>query len=155
MEHQKDAHFIELDLNIESKFNLDPLVQHLKEKFFVLYNDEIGNGNYLASLEIDPAFNLPHSPESYTEFVVECIQSLPISLKSLWENATSRVFDFGFGNGIMPPPYPIEGERAINLHKSDLSSALLSKIVDINASVRLTIYPYQPSEQDLVVGVEE
>ena len=145
METQQDPEFLNLDLDVESTSDLTDLANSLEGRLFVLYCGENGAGGYRASFEVDPRVELPHNPTSCSEFIVECIESLTPELRALWNGATSRVFDFGYGSGIVPPPYPIKEGRTLNVHRTELSSKLVTLISSLNGSIHITIYPFQPS----------
>ena len=145
MEIKQDPEFLNLDLEVESTSDLTDLANYLEGPLFVLYNGEIGKGLYHLSFEIDPRKELPHSPESYAEYMVSCLQSLTPDLRALWDRAETRHFDFGFGSGNLPPAFPAQEERTLNLYRTELSPRLSAHIGGLNASIKITIYPYQPS----------
>lgn len=143
MENNFDPHFIEVDLDFESKENLTPIVDFFGDKVFVLYNDLYPNGLYHVALEAHPKrFAKNASPESRIRYLISLINELPPDLLKVWNRCVFRVFDIGIGSGINRDLPSQDGEKILNTYETDISEKTIRDVHKIKAKIRLTIYPY-------------
>lgn len=148
MENPLDPHFIEVDLDFESKEILTPIVEYFGDKVFVMYNDKYPNGLYHVALEAQPKrFTRNASPESRIRYLINLINELPPDLMKLWNRCVFRVFDIGINSGINRELRSQNGEKILNIYQSDISEKTIRDLHKIKAKIRLTIYPYS-IEQD-------
>ncbi len=93
---KEDFHFINIDLELASLDDLQPLVDELSESIFVLYCDKLPNSNeYSASLEIRD-YDIYQSYNDKTEDIggvdvllkafCDLLDNLSLPSRSLWKN---------------------------------------------------------------------
>lgn len=92
------THFLNVDLDIYSKHDLQPLVERLGRKVVALY---VGRerGKYSAHLEV--AKNTKTADSTIRAFCA-LIEALPKPERSLWNTATVRSFSVGIQAGTQP-----------------------------------------------------
>lgn len=130
----EDIRYLNVDLLIKSREDLTPIVQEFGEDVFVLSNGKAGNF-YYAYLEIAGSHA---GPNENIEYFCSLIDGLSNEARKIWDNSFYRIFDIGYASG-----------TSNNSYSSDLREAVLKRISEANASVRITIYPYaQPPEQN-------
>ena len=145
MDPFQDSHFLNVDLDIESSSDLSPIASFLGDRVWVLYNDIVTPGGlYLLSLEPNPKREISNNPERYIRFLVDLIDSFPLNLMKLWNKSTSRVFDIGFSGGIVPKSESNDEFQEIKVYKADLSPEMAARLSRLRATIRITVYPYQP-----------
>ena len=120
------THFLNVDLEIYSTRDLQPLVRRLGRRVFVLY---LGReyGKYCAKLEV--AKNT-RTADFTIRALCRLIEALPKPERSLWDTASVRSFSIGIQAGCHPNPCDV----TIRPMTIQAVSALGSQIV-------LTIYP--------------
>jgi hypothetical protein len=92
------THFLNVDLDIYSKHDLQPLVKRLGEKVFALYVGR-DRGEYSAHLEVAKNTRTADSTiRAFCGFIVD----LPKRERSLWNTATVRSFSIGIQAGTQP-----------------------------------------------------
>jgi len=126
MDQRESPSYITLDVDVISKSSLTPLAEYLEDRSIVLGCREV-EGNFYLSFE--PNYDKNHSPETNAKLILNELSTLPIHLKEIWSNATSRTFNFGFESGTIEPYY-----------FSVISSSILKEIAELNASITITIY---------------
>ena len=92
------THFLNVDLDIYSKRDLQPLVKCLGRKVVPLYVGREG-GSYSARLEV--AKQRKTADSTIREFCV-LIEHLPKPERALWDSATIRSFNVGIQAGTQP-----------------------------------------------------
>jgi hypothetical protein len=96
---------------------------------FCLYIDCNPNGLWQASFESQGQYT--EAEESIAQMMA-IVESLPLSLQTIWINCRNRTFDIGYNCGDYPWAF-----------NQTLSSKLLSRISAANAAVRVTLYPIE------------
>ena len=139
-----DSHFLNVDLDIVSDVDLTPLAEFWGDGTWVLYNDEYPDDQRLLSVEPNPKRKIAETPEQYIRYLVDLVKTLPPELQDLWQNSSSRVFDIGFRGGIVLPGHGGNGAQDLRPFRGNLGPDLLLELAELKASVRFTIYPYQP-----------
>ena len=129
------AEFLNLDLELTSIVDLNPLVAHFGNNVFVLINEENENGYFLC-LEPIIEGTLSDNIENCINHFIQLVSELPNELIEIWNSCTLRVFDFGFDGGLEELP----------LHTT-ITAESLNKIVHINAEIRITIYPFRENQE--------
>jgi hypothetical protein len=124
--------YITLDVEITSKEDLSPLEVHLKESTFILGLNKVDD---LFFLRFEPLCDVEATPELSAKYIINLINALPSNLKSIWHNAQSKTFDFGFDSGNIGPQ-----------HRSILSPDTLKGISELGASVTITVYQYEQDQ---------
>jgi hypothetical protein len=124
--------FLNVDLDIRSRWDLQPLVEALGKKVMVLYVGRFKR-TYQARLELFGS-HLPrdtHSqrPERFILDFCKLIQKLPPAAREFWDDAKTREFDVG-----------IESGKPHKFYWFDLSPKALQAAVEVNAQIAVTIY---------------
>ena len=125
----EDIRYLNVDLLIKSRSDLTPIVKAFGEDVIVMSNDKFGEF-YYAYFEIAGSHAGPNEDIGY---FCSLIEGLEDGDKKLWDNAFYRIFDIGYESG-----------TSNNSYSSDLKAYVISKISEVNASVRVTVYPYAP-----------
>lgn len=121
------THFLNVDLEIESHHNLQPVVEDFGDDVHNLYCGE-AQGHYLASFELRGASGT--DPDSIIYSFCTLIESFDNEAKRLWESAFTKVFDIGYEAGSEPISY-----------SSEIRVGTIERVALLGASVRVTIYP--------------
>jgi hypothetical protein len=132
------ASFLNLDVEIEAKFDLSPLAEYLGGRVFVLYCGATDVG-FKLSVEPDIEGLLSPDPVACTEHMLQLLENMPSTLHGIWAESALRVFDYGFDGGLESPPTSV-----------GLSSQVLARLVKLEADIRLTIYPFRDSQAEEV-----
>jgi hypothetical protein len=122
---EKLARFLNVDLDIYSRSNLQPLVSALGKRVLVLHVGRIKRA-YCAHLELN---KLAKDPDSVIRCFCSLLQSLQGAPRKLWNGATVRAFNIGVQAEAEPFAYEIA-----------LSNATLSAASEIGARIVVTIY---------------
>ncbi len=120
--------FLNLDLDIESDKNLEPLAAHLDKCASLLHSGE-NEGLFCLTAEPTIGGHLGVSVEACTEELLNTIESLPGHLHALFSSSRVRTFDYGFESGSGSKPCIAE-----------LPSSQLARISKLGISIRVTIY---------------
>jgi len=122
------THFLNVDLDIYSTDDLQPLVDSLGKKVIVLYVGKVRR-KYCAHLEL-----AKWTRSADTTILAFCglIRGLPKAQRNLWDTATVRDFSIGIQAGIQPNPcdFAIEAKT-------------LSAVSELAARIVLTVYPIE------------
>ncbi len=121
-----NVRYLNVDLLINSKDDLTPIVESFGEDVVALYNGSWGE-HFRANFEIAGSHAAASEDISYFCTLVNCLEG---KAKVLWENAFSKEFDIGFESG--------EGKESYN---TELKKSVINRISEIGASVSITIYP--------------
>lgn len=138
---KEDFHFINIDLELKSLEDLQPLVDELDESVFVLYSDKAPNLNeYWASIEIkdyDIYQSYDDKPQDIGGVDVllsafcDLLENMSPQSRSLWEKCREREFDVGFGSG--------NTEKSFH---TQIRAETLKRVSELGASVLITVYPH-------------
>jgi hypothetical protein len=122
------THFLNIDLEIESKEDILILVEELSSKLCKLSYHEC-NGAYCASFE-------PHEfeIERIISEYLSAITSLSDEGRRMWEACVKREFNLGFQAGVSPRGY-----------EKFISQNSLKEILSVNGQLGITIYASEPS----------
>lgn len=120
--------FLNIDMDLESKDDLIPLIEELGEKVVVM-NYEKGCVNKV-SLELSGVFG---SPDCVVLEYAKIVESLSAKAKSLWEGCSKREIDVGF---------ECEGEAngAPVGFTERLSLDSIEKLLRLRITMAITIY---------------
>jgi hypothetical protein len=124
------THFLNVDLEIESHHDLQPIVEDFGDDVFNLYCGE-AQGHYLATFELHVSSGT--DPDSIIYSFCELIESFGTEAKKLWESAFTKVFDIGYESGSEPISY-----------SSEIRVGTIERVALLGASIRVTIYPSGP-----------
>ena len=120
------THFLNVDLDIYSSRDLQPLVKGFGAKVFVLY---VGRerGKYGAHLEIA---GLTKTADPTIRAFCRLIKALPEAERRLWNSATVRSFSIGIRAGTHPTPCDFT-----------IQPGTIKAASEVAAQIVLTIYP--------------
>lgn len=125
------TYFLNVDLEIESHQNLQPIVEAFGDDVRNLYCGQ-AQGHYLATFELPGVSGT--DPDSIIYSFCRLIESLDNEAKKLWDSAFTKVFDIGYEGGLEPSSY-----------SSEIRAGTIKKVALLGASLRVTIYPPSPS----------
>ncbi len=120
--------FLNVDLDLESKKSLEPLVGELGEKVHVVYNGRSEEKTNLVALEVYEGDD--EDPDSIINAFCKLIEKLSTQGRSAWESCSMRRFDIGFESGVSGHPLCV-----------DLDPKTLKRVADLGGSIGVTIYP--------------
>jgi hypothetical protein len=103
----KTTQFLNVDLDIYSTSNLEPLITALGKKVFVLY---AGRDKRTYSARLELASNTKNADATIRRFC-NLIAALPKAGRDLWNTAKVRDFNIGVQAGMYPHSYEIELEE--------------------------------------------
>jgi hypothetical protein len=132
--------YLNTDLDLVSDTDLTTLAAALESRgLFALHVDRRDDGLWHASFEV----NLCGSqPETTIGLMLYIIESLDEPLRQTWQVCLSREFNIGYECGAEPWAF-----------NQALSTQTLRRMVDVGASLRITLYP--PASADLSEIVED
>lgn len=117
--------FLNVDLDIESHQNLQPMVEDFGDDALNLYCGD-HHTHYLAR------FEAPCDADADTIIAYFCnlVEALDDESKKLWDTAFVKVFDIGYESGL--------GQ---NSYTSEIRAETIQEVAALGASLRVTIYP--------------
>ena len=121
-----ETHFLNVDLDIYSKSDLEPFVTALGEKVCVLY---VGRDRrtYVAHLEL--ASGNPKSADAAIRRFCTLIGALPKAAQELWNTARTREFNIGVQAATQPHSW-----------ETSLSTEALEAAAKLKARIGFTVY---------------
>lgn len=117
--------FLNVDLRIYSKSDLQPLVDAMGDKIRKLY---VGRERRMFKAQLELAAQ-PKSPESAVRGYCKLIQQLPQAARELWDAARTREFDIG-----------IEAPAATKFYWFSIAPTVIKASSEVNAFIVVTIY---------------
>ena len=124
--------FLNVDLDIRSKLDLQPLVDAMGDKTTVMYVGRVKR-HYQARLELDGshrnAAGYKRSPEAIILGFCKVLQKLPPDAREFWDDSKTREFDIG-----------IESGKPYRFYWFDISPRTLQAALEVNAQIAVTIY---------------
>ncbi|WP_405600828.1 MULTISPECIES: hypothetical protein [unclassified Pseudoalteromonas] len=118
-----EIHFLNIDLDIESKEDIRPIVHFWGEEVMIFRLEEI-EGTWRGSFETSE-----DTENDIVDKYHQLIMSLPPNLRAIWDGCIKRIFDFGFEAGSLPRAF-----------QSSLSQSSISKLAEIGGAITVTIY---------------
>jgi len=136
------ACFLNVDLDIRSSSDLEPLVSAFGDKVIEMWVGRVRR-TYEAHLELGGS-HLKQSPTSIILGFCKLIKALPRSKRKLWDLAKTRSFDVG----IAAP--------SRNRHFWEvISSEAVSAAAEVGAQIAITVYgPMRPVKSKMKRGAE-
>ena len=123
-----DIQFLNVDLEIESRHPLNPLVDALGDDVLVLHQTHT-NGIFSASLE---AAECAGDAEITTSTLCTMLEHLPEAARDSWRACHTRVFNIGYKSGDTSGPHTFQ---------SSIQPKTVARITQLGAGVTITIYP--------------
>jgi hypothetical protein len=122
--------FLNVDLDVESPFDLAPLVEALGERVSNLYTGPATAG-FATHLELSGDLVMPATADIAIRGFVTLLTSLPQSARELWDRATRKEFNIGIQAGTNPPAF-----------EAHLEPATIANVARLGATIGLTIYAF-------------
>ena len=122
----EEISFLNVDLDIESKIDIKPILKNLEKEVLVLHHDQ-SKRYHRSSLELS---NYISSPDEVIAYFCHLIESFPANVRKIWDQCCLRTFDIGYESGNYPRAF-----------RSELRASTIEKVVNIGASIIVTIYP--------------
>lgn len=119
------THFLNVDLDLYSKFDLAPMVAFMSKKVTVLYLGRV-KGLYCAHLELG---KYTANANSTIRGLCTLIRALPRAERKLWNTAKIRDFSVGVQAEMQPSAYDIA-----------IESETVRAVSDLEARIVITIY---------------
>lgn len=123
--------FLNVDLEVDSRTPLDPLITALGDSVDVLFLGKQGS-RYVASVELAGS-GWQQKPDPMIRELVERIKALPDSARTSWDNTSERRFDIG-----------CNAPASADAHTLALDPATIAAIAEVNATIAVTVYPNVP-----------
>jgi len=120
-----ETHFLNVDLDIYSRSDLQPLVSAFGEKVDVLF---LGREKRSYSAHLELAKVTKDADPAIRGFCA-LIQALPPAERELWNQAKVREFNIGVQAGVKPPAYELT-----------LPAETVKAASDVGARIGVTIY---------------
>jgi hypothetical protein len=130
-----ETHYLNTDLEIESKNDLSRIVEEFGDDVVVLYHGET-RGYQHASFEIDSGGTNAGADEVINAFCY-LVENLPDEVRAIWEGCCSKVFDVGYESGSSPRNF-----------RSELRAPTIQRVAAIGAGVVITIYSLSNESED-------
>jgi hypothetical protein len=125
-----EIEFLNIDLDIESKVDISPIVDEFGDRVSVHRNEHY-EGQYCVSFE-----NGYMKENEIIEEYVSLVDGLSPRSKKIWDSCSKREFDFGYNSGETPN----------NFH-SKISANSINSLAKVGGSVVITIYPIQANTE--------
>ena len=125
--HMK-VHYLNTDLEIESKDDLSRILEEFGEDVSVLHQGEI-RGYQQASFEIAGSAS---GADEVINYFCSLVESLPTEVREIWDGCCSRILDVGYESGTTSPNY-----------RSEIRASTIRRVAEIGASIVITIYPFR------------
>ena len=129
-----DIRFLNVDLDVESRTPLDPLIENLGDDVIVLHCGK-SRGLHEAHFEIADS---GCDAESTLSTFCTLLENLAPEAAQVWKHAVSRTFDLGFDSGDAPRSF-----------RSILHPQIIQRIASLEAALIITIYP-RPDDYPII-----
>ncbi|MBL4684543.1 MAG: hypothetical protein JKY37_08145 [Nannocystaceae bacterium] len=121
------THFINVDLDLESRQSLTPFIEHWGDRVFVLRHDGCDDDGWTGGFELEDA---DRTAEEAILAFIDLVTSLPEQLRERWEALPKRHLDVGIQAGSHP--------RSWNF---SLAPETLARLNEIRVRLVCTVYP--------------
>jgi hypothetical protein len=122
---EPETHFLNVDLDIFSKSELEPLVEAFGDKVCIHY---LGREKKFYSAHISLSRTRKQADFLIQEFA-RLIERLPRPARKLWDSAISRTFNIGIQAGKQPQSF-----------ETALSQETIRQVSALKATIAVTIY---------------
>lgn len=123
-----EIEFLNVDLEIESSEDLQPIIDDFGEDVRVLYHGKNGNGFNFASFET--SFGMNTGANEIISSFCNLIEIFSPESKIIWDKCYSKKFDAGFQSGDFSGSY-----------QTEIRANTIERVAKIGASIVITIYP--------------
>jgi hypothetical protein len=129
-----EVRFLNVDLEVRSSTDLQPLIDGLGEDVMNLHAGKV-HDHYLATFEATVAGDA----NQLVGYLCGLVDALGPDARRSWDEASSKVFDMGYEAGVGPKSY-----------ESNLRPETVAAIARVGAAIRVTVYP--PSKEPRGAG---
>ncbi len=126
--------FLNVDLEIESHKKLQPIVTAFGDDVHILYCGE-AHKHQLATFEASGICT--DEADSLINFFCVLVEGLDDEAVSIWNSAFRKEFNIGYQSGLEPSHF-----------ESNIRNSTLKRIADLGASIKITIYPPRPFDDE-------
>ncbi len=126
-----EIHYVNIDLDLLASHPLEPLNQYLQSKELIQMTYFKDNAEWKAWYEI---YECKDSPEETMQIFWHALKNMPDDIRLIWDSCSKRAFNIAFDCGEGPWEY-----------NQTLSKETLSRVVELNAEIIITIYPEDPN----------
>ena len=121
--------FLNVDLEIETSEDFQPLIDDLGVNVSVLYNGKREQGVNLACFEV-ACLHSERDADGIISSFCSLIENLSPESRQTWERSRSKKFDIGFESGTSPDTF-----------QTEIRPDTLGRVAKLGAAVVVTIYP--------------
>jgi hypothetical protein len=125
MSTTSELQFLNVDLEVRSSTDLQPLIDDLGEDVVNLHTGRV-HDHYLATFEAIISGDADHR----ISYLCGLVDQLDSEARQSWEQASSKVFDIGYEAGVGPKSY-----------ESNLRPETIAAVARTGAAIRVTVYP--------------
>jgi len=127
----QDVHFANVDLELESSQDLQPLIDELGSEIRIHYHDRLEDNSDFASVSLTNIESGTYGePDKTISAFCDLIEGLSSNSRNIWDQSSKREFDIGFESG--------NTAKTLELR---LEKETLRRVVDAGATIEVTIYP--------------
>jgi hypothetical protein len=123
-----DIHFLNVDLDLESKTSLAPIIAEFGEEVVVLHQTT-SRDLHTASFE-HAGSGCSGDAENIISQLCLLVEQLPPDARQIWEACCTRIFDIGYESGDNPSSF-----------RSILHPETIKRMAGLGAAIMVTIYP--------------
>lgn len=129
-----EVHYINTDLEIESKHCLSKIVEEFGEAVWVLHHGEI-RGYQHACFEVSGSAG---GADEVINYFCSLVEYLPKEVRLIWDECCSRILDVGY-------EISYEIGTSPSSFRSEIRASTIKRVAEIGASIVITIYPLSAS----------
>lgn len=120
------SHYLNTDLEIESRQDLSPIVEYFGKDVVVLFHGE-AMGHRRATFEVA---GLVADADAVINQFCMFAEALPERERAIWDSCSKRIFDIGYEGGTRPGAF-----------QSEIRSGTVKRVATLGLSIVVTIYP--------------
>ena len=133
-----DIRYLNVDLDLESRTTLAPIVEAFGEDVVVLHQST-SRELFTASFEVAGS-GCSGDAEGAINSLCLLVENLPADARRLWDECCTRVFDIGYESGDSPRSF-----------RSILHPATVIRMAALGAAIVITIYPHMKGDTEPAV----
>lgn len=141
MKARSAREFRNVDLEILARSKLDAIEAGMSGKAHALFSGRVRKGLYLLALECNV---YPEGADAAILELCEAVEELGHSERQLWERASQRTFDVGYGM--------TAGSRTVHVA---LNPETLRRVAALGATIAFTCYPKERKMAEPLANAKE
>ena len=126
------SHYLNTDLEIESREDLSPIVEYFGEDVAVLFHGE-AMGSRRATFEIA---GLVADADAVVNHFCMLAESLPEPERAIWNRCSRKFFDIGYEGGTHPRAF-----------RSEIRPETVERMAKLGVAIVITIYSPSPGSE--------